>query len=814
MYKYLTLLGMLTAGITLAAAEPLLQLRSRTPADLGKCRLIRQEAVKIQPDGFDFGASNSFIHLKTPEKLVNATFALQVKPVALCKQDAAFLGRRGFHNILGMDKNNLPFFELWGLDRQKRLRITGKTPLAPEKWYNLAAVIRCDENQTGLELYVDGKREAAGKLAGKPYAYDPELIIGSSNPYGKNFRNEFSGKVNHVQVWAEALSPEDVAELARTSATISLVHNGTLSIADFGAIPNDGKDDTAAVHRAIDFAIENGAKRLVFPRGTYDFYESRAANLYDKSHWVFFLNHVDDFEIDGGGSRFILHGLQFLILTRECSRLTLKNMTIDYARPFFSIGKVTALAPDRRSFEIDVDPLYPVFGGEKVEAFLEMDPATGLPANPGLDVYYRITRTELVSHQKLRAHMSDTINVLPGKTILLRHDLYTASLMRFLHGADIQLKHLTVFMASGMGIVGQYIKNFSVSDVHIRPRPGSGTPMSIPSDGLNLLGCSGKITVEKCTFDGMGDDGMNIFSNFWVVREIVDDHTCIIANPRFQSREVPQEKPGNIFEFLQSDNFNVYAARTIKTLEPDWKHFNARVTFTEPLPKELKINDDVLMTRNRPEEIIIRDNFFRPLRGRGITLQTSHAWIENNQFADSASSGIHISTTLSPWFEASPVQNVMIRNNVFRNCMRKGASKNSAVIQISASLRDPKYNDLMHDGTPAMNGVHRNIRILNNKILGSNNGGMVISSVKNVEIRGNILQDLSQAPEPTWINFYQWSKNAVTMLGAHQIVFADNRYICTTTPSRPGIIAVGEKCDDIKLENNQNFEEKRGSVFP
>jgi hypothetical protein len=44
-----------------------------------------------------------------------------------------------------------------------------------------------------------------------------------------------------------------------------------INIQDFGAVPNDGKDDSKAIQSAIDFAIHEGKSSLVYcPAGVCD----------------------------------------------------------------------------------------------------------------------------------------------------------------------------------------------------------------------------------------------------------------------------------------------------------------------------------------------------------------------------------------------------------------------------------------------------------------------------------------------------------------------------------------------------------------
>lgn len=44
----------------------------------------------------------------------------------------------------------------------------------------------------------------------------------------------------------------------------------TVNVLDYGAVPNDGKLDTAAIQRAIDETSAHGGGTVVIPSGVYD----------------------------------------------------------------------------------------------------------------------------------------------------------------------------------------------------------------------------------------------------------------------------------------------------------------------------------------------------------------------------------------------------------------------------------------------------------------------------------------------------------------------------------------------------------------
>jgi len=586
---------------------------------------------------------------------------------------------------------------------------------------------------------------------------------------------------------------------------------------NFGAIANDSKDDTAAVHKALAFCKKNSIKVLKFTKGQYDFMQGKGST-YDKSRWAFPLSYCNDLTIDGQGSLLMFHGLQFPLYGKYNKNISIKNFIIDYARPPFSIGMVIATAADGSSFDIKVDPQYKVRGGEPVGAFLEIEPDTGLPVNRGLNVYSRVSSTKLIAPQTLKVKLSAKITrVKTGMTISLRHYLYKGALFRIAHSSNIIFENLTAYSGTGMGIVGQYLNNVTIRNVKITKNIKRKALMSNPSDAINLLTCSGKILVEDCVFDGQGDDGMNIFVNYWTVKRIINPTTIELYNEKANSHETPEESAGETYEFLRSDTLQAYDSRKIKTIKPNFKKFSAVVEFTTPLPKTLRVGDDILMKKNELTQVLVRNCTFSPVRGRGFTIQAPNVTVENCKFINSSSCGIHISTALSPWFEGGPAKNIMIRNNKFLNCSRIGGGKNSAVIQIGAVLRNRDVaEDLSTIGKYALNGVHRNISIINNQIIKSNNGGIVINAVDGILIKNNTFSDLSIAPDRTWQTKLRWSENAITMLGVKNMKMINNSYKNTNPAKKKGIIAIGAGCDkeSIVFKANKGFSIKYKNVLP
>ena len=62
----------------------------------------------------------------------------------------------------------------------------------------------------------------------------------------------------------------DMAEEILTHISDPVFPAYTVNVLDYGAVPNDGKLDTAAIQRAIDETSAHGGGTVVIPSGVYD----------------------------------------------------------------------------------------------------------------------------------------------------------------------------------------------------------------------------------------------------------------------------------------------------------------------------------------------------------------------------------------------------------------------------------------------------------------------------------------------------------------------------------------------------------------
>jgi parallel beta-helix repeat protein len=503
---------------------------------------------------------------------------------------------------------------------------------------------------------------------------------------------------------------------------------GVFNVSKYGALPNDDRDDTMAVVAAIDACRQAPGSRLVFPKGRYHFAEGQNPA---SPRLSMAFSECRNLTIDGTGAVFVFRGLTNPMHFSKCRNVKVIGITIDWDRPPFSIGTVTAKGD--KSFDVRVLDEFPVKGGEPVQAFMDYDPKTKLPRRHGLDVYHSVTRTELAGPQLLRVHLQNDVNIQPGSLAVLRHQVYAFNALYFDLCSNVTVENATVYTTPGMGLVAHRCDNINLDRFRVIPKPGTPRLMSATADATHFTACAGTIRMTRCEYRGMGDDAVNVGSLYVAVKEKVNDRTVIAGHPL----KIPAPpEPGETMELSHADNLLVYGSGKVTTVEPQAADGLCRLTFAEPLPAELKPGD-VLGNASRTAAVRISKCRIGNNRARGALIQTRDAIVEDCTFENCTSGGVWVLTEVVYFYEAIGTRKIVIRNNTFTNC-NYGGPIGEASLAVYAYLADFKY--------PPLPGVHRDITLENNVINGADNCGIFVAGADGIAIRDNRIEGACAMP--------------------------------------------------------------------
>lgn len=497
---------------------------------------------------------------------------------------------------------------------------------------------------------------------------------------------------------------------------------------EFGLRPDDPADQSAALHRALQALREAPGSTLRLARGTYHFHSSGAIRRHfhisnhEQPIWhpvSVPLVDLRNVTLDGQGSLFLFHGEVQPVLIQDSERITIRNIAFDYAIPRHSQGTITRVTPE--DYELSVDPaLYPhdirdgwfVFKGEGWE---RRDAGTGIifRGSTGAivagtsDYTYKGPLTVLAPGKYRVARDLARSGIQAGDLITFRQDLWINRphpALTLYRARDVRLENCPIHASHGMGLLAQRSENITVRGGGCFPRRGTGRYFSTNADATHFSNCKGVVTVEDGRYEGMMDDAINIHATCLRIEERLDPRTIRCRYVHSQSVGFETFLPGETLRFIQAkhlaprDPCRVVSVRKTLTNE-------VILGLDRPIPEGLGAGDAVENADWFPS-VVFQANVVRNNRARGTLFTTPRSVrVERNRFESVAGSAILLAGDANGWYESGGCEDVLIRDNVFRDNLTSRFQFTEALISIY-----PEIPDLA--GQTAY--YHRNVRIERN----------------------------------------------------------------------------------------------------
>lgn len=467
-----------------------------------------------------------------------------------------------------------------------------------------------------------------------------------------------------------------------------------ISAADFGA--REGVCCTAALRAAIDVCRENPGTVLDIPKGVYHFYSAPGG-----VHMP--LYGLTDILIDGHGSELIFHTPVAYWDVADCTRIHLRNMTLDWAwedAPLATVGVVTQVAPDGRFMDVNFPGARQVPQDMEIRIVGPFDPKRYTPGCPGGIEFrpYRNDHVHLADDAKTDEEMQRLVRelsniLLPdmerlsphtlriytknpawaaehfkaGQCYNFRHFEYDGVAVRTARSSHVTLERLTLYGCPGHGFLSSGgVHHLHFDHCRIQPRPGTARSVSVSVDCLHVGNSQGHFIIEDCDFSGAGDDCINLHDNSSMGVRRMDAHRLLALRV---AQSAMQLEAGSVIELRNPDlSPTGYTSRVEGVLyHPEER--TCELTLEQPLPEALDGESVIFHRSFHTDHYIIRNCRFTNNRARGALLQGSYGLVENNLFENIQGAAIQIETGCeSRWSEGQGVHDLLIRGNVIRHC--------------------------------------------------------------------------------------------------------------------------------------------------
>lgn len=556
-----------------------------------------------------------------------------------------------------------------------------------------------------------------------------------------------------------------VSTIISCAVPVFAAEEKSIDVSSFGAVADDGTDDSTEIQAAIDYAIENNITAVKFQAGVYDFCENPVSDektgAYLKIIKASNLTLAGSVNNDGvpatvfrrlncGGDNV---DLRQLFYAEQSENLTLKDIQFETNPTYYTAGEIVGYTKDTVTAEIaEGYPTPDEIGDTKIHlpglydktagCFYEQRliwtkedgsdaPLCNIPdeSNP---------KTVVIANKEIAKKVKKAVKDKGSENLLLfwfqGHYTDNFHMLYFRYCENLVFENISIPSSTGFALTCDMCRNITYRDVKLAPDEGKCAVA--PRDALKLYACGGDILMENVVMEGFEDDGQNCHGQFSTISQVKDEHTLILnitaANPYR-----PDWFNDTHIRFLTADRNEIYAEAIIRSAkqisDTQWEFVTE-----ESLPADLVCsteNDFSAATIVELEAYIANSWTVRgcTIRStyRGLKVSAQNVLIEDNLFENNVYQ-IYMGAENDPWWHESknPI-NVTIRNNIFKNPL-SGTAIDMDFHSYQDSLEDPLY-------TPVMSEIY----IYNNQFIDCKLG-VNVKDAKNVYIYNNTYENVKK----------------------------------------------------------------------
>ncbi len=505
--------------------------------------------------------------------------------------------------------------------------------------------------------------------------------------------------------------------------------------------------------------------------------------------------NLHHFTLDGQGATFLFSGLQQAMTWVNCSDITLRNIVIDWQRPPFSQGWVTAVAPDLLSFDVQVNAKYPVTGTEPVLAFQAYDPQARSPLPSSVVMQNTVTGVSLTAPQHLHIVLSKPCTLVAGNLVVLRHAIYNYDGCFLGQCSNVLVQNVSVYTCPGMGLMANHCENVSLQGFNVCRAPGSNRLMTSTADATHFIGCKGSLEVVGCLLENQGDDALNVHGKYYTVANQTDSASldAVIAD----STAVPRD--GDTLELSDGTTLATTATATVASTTYDEQSGACHITLTSPITAPVHTGVDFLLDTTWLPKVHIMNCTARNNRGRGFVIRARDALVEENSCSHIAGPGVEISCSAF-WMEGPASQNVIVRGNTFSECNNSVYLPVGGFVTGSITVRAELAD---HTDSPVI--VHQGITLANNTIKDSDHTGIYIGSASGCHTHSNPMANCNRKSQGFIV------QGTIGIRASTDVNIHDNSYDAASGTLGTIVPYPGTDPSTIWASNNPGFTTPSGS---
>lgn len=475
-----------------------------------------------------------------------------------------------------------------------------------------------------------------------------------------------------------------------------------VSFASFGAVPDDGVNDMAALKKAVEYCRSHPGTTLVMEPGVYDIEDDLARKIEreaiggaygERVQSTLFkpgapyvkaldLTGCKDVTVSAQGATLRMKGWYEVVTIDNARDVTVEGLSITYHRPPNTVGRV--IASDAKSFDMLIDPSKYTYIDSIVTGRVHFyDHVRNRLYTGG------VSAKELVGPSTIRIH--STRHPAVGDYCILRHGGHYRPAVMIKESEGVTLSGVKIHGQPGMGVVGHRSKDIMIDNLQIVPEPGS--VISTNTDATHFTSCSGDLTIQNSKFRGQGDDCTNIHNYYYRIYPRDERNVEIrIENADLHAQSLDYPEVGDSMIVIDRRNMaeaGRFKVREVKTSEADWQ---VVIGLDRPLG-DIDLEHMVMTNLTRFPHVKILNNTVNSHLARAFLVKAPNVTIAHNSIIGSCETAIKLGAELG-WNESGPAYNVLVEDNYISGCGYNGGIDVPSCVTLSteASERPPFVN--------------------------------------------------------------------------------------------------------------------------
>lgn len=473
---------------------------------------------------------------------------------------------------------------------------------------------------------------------------------------------------------------------------------GTISVATYGAIPNDGIDDTQAIRNAINAAVATNSPQIVlFQAGRYDLISTGSTpsfylRLLNANNIILrgaTLNNEPATKLVRYNSGIENADLPFLLQIRFSKNIGVENLIFDNDPYYYTAGIVTEKVGN--AVTVDILPGHPmnIFKPYIMGAYdmvNSKNKSLRLTWDTGLPIWSPVTGG---SGRLMRLNFTDLANAVNvGDGVFWFQGNHGGTQLVTGKSEDITFKNLIT--NNSTGFVHHFVDNKNITLEKVKIQPTGNRIAVSPRDGIHLATNTGLISLDGVVVKNTpGDDGLNVHGSYITVGA-VSSRTITFSGNFFSDL-----KANSRIQFLDA-NFQPSWTGTVESSDPTIVNSGPVTVVLKETPPSWIVAGTIASPLGWvPKSFIVKNSTFENTGRFGITAKTFNVVIDSSTFRFNGLAGVHAGSSFNTSFqEAQPAWNVVVKNNTFENNIRRyvGTAEEGAVLVDQISIDNPNIN--------------------------------------------------------------------------------------------------------------------------